>query len=75
MTEIAYASARVLADKLRRGELSSLELVDHFLARIARTPADNAVVTLDAERARRGLARRPSDRAERPRSAARVQCP
>jgi len=53
MTEIAYASARVLADRLRRGEMSSLELVDHFLARIAQhNPAINAVVTLDPELAR-----------------------
>jgi amidase len=53
MTEIAFASARVLADRLRRRQLSSLELVDHFLARIERhNPKVNAVVTLDPERAR-----------------------
>jgi amidase len=50
---VALLPAHELARRLRRGELSSLELLDHYLARIDRlNPALNAVVVLDAERAR-----------------------
>jgi amidase len=53
MTELSFASARTIANLIRRKQLSSLEVVDHFLARIAQhNPALNAVVTLDAEQAR-----------------------
>jgi amidase len=53
VTQPCWRSARELARAIRRRELSSLELVDHFLARIERfNPALNAVVTLDAEGAR-----------------------
>jgi amidase len=53
MSELAFDTARALAAKLRKREISSLELVDHFLARIERhNPALLAVITLDAERAR-----------------------
>jgi amidase len=53
MAELARHTARTLADKIRSRELSSLEVVDYFLARIERyNPQINAVVELDAERAR-----------------------
>lgn len=53
MADWHFQSARVLADRLRRRELSSLELTDAFLERIARlNPAINAVTTLDPEGAR-----------------------
>jgi amidase len=49
----AQESASVLAERLRRRELGSRELVDLYLDRIDRlNPGLNAVVTLDAERAR-----------------------
>jgi amidase len=53
MTELGFRSAGELAAALRRRELGSRELLEHFLARIERwNPALNAVVTLDVERAR-----------------------
>ena len=53
MTDLAFLPAHELARRLRRRELSSLELLDHYLARIARLGGPiNAVVVLDAERAR-----------------------
>lgn len=53
MTELTRFTARELAEKIRTRALSSLEIVDYFLKRIERhNPAINAVVTLDAERAR-----------------------
>lgn len=52
-SEWYYESARVLARRIRKRELSSVELVDAFLSRIERVnPAINAIVTLDPERAR-----------------------
>ncbi len=49
----AFASTTALAERLRRREIGCLELLEHYLARIAReNPRLNAVVTLDAERAR-----------------------
>jgi amidase len=54
MPELGFRSASNLLQALRRRELSSRELLDHYLARIERwNPALRAVVTLDAERARR----------------------
>jgi len=54
MLDPAYLSGRELAHAVRSRQTSSRELVDHFLARIDKhNPALNAVVTLDAERARR----------------------
>lgn len=54
MIDIAFRSARQLADAIRTKETSSRELLDHYLDRIQRlNPAINAVVTLDVERARR----------------------
>jgi amidase len=53
MSDLAYLGARALARKIRRKELSSLEVVDYFLARIEqKNPGINAVVTLDASGAR-----------------------
>jgi amidase len=53
MTELCWWSARDLARAIQHRELSGLELVEHFIARIERhNPALNAVVTLDAEGAR-----------------------
>jgi amidase len=53
MTDRSFQSASTLLAGLGRGEFSSLELLDHYLERIDRfNPAINAVVTLDAERAR-----------------------
>jgi len=52
MSDLAFRSALELADSLRRGELSSRELLEHYLARIEGVGSGlNAVVTLDAERA------------------------
>src|SRR3954465_13484565 len=51
------STARAMADAVRRREISARELLDLHLARIAeRNPELNAVVSLDAERARAGAA-------------------
>ncbi|HEX5165428.1 MAG TPA: amidase [Thermomicrobiales bacterium] len=48
-----FASATRLAEALARREISSRELLDSYLGRVDRhNPALNAVVTIDAERAR-----------------------
>jgi len=53
MTDLAFQSATALLAALRRREVSSRELLEHFLARVERwNPVVNAVVTLDPERAR-----------------------
>jgi amidase len=53
-TDVALWSARGLAEAIGRGEVSSRELLDHYLARIERlNPTLNAVVTVDPEGARR----------------------
>ena len=53
MTDVHHRSATELVALLAAGEVSSVELLDHFLARIERDgPAINAVVALDVERAR-----------------------
>ncbi|MDH6135494.1 amidase [Kitasatospora sp. MAA4] len=52
-TDIAFRSAVELRGALRRREISSLELLDHYLERIEKlNPAVNAVVTTDPARAR-----------------------
>lgn len=51
--DVGLRSATWLASALRAGELGSVELLDHYLARTEHlNPALNAVVTLDGERAR-----------------------
>jgi amidase len=53
MSEITLQPAHVLAEAIRRRDLSSRELLEHYLARVERlNPPLNAVVTLDAEAAR-----------------------
>jgi amidase len=53
MLELAYTSATELAATIRRREVSSRELLEHFLERIEWLDQPiNSVVTLDAERAR-----------------------
>jgi amidase len=48
-----WASATELLAGIRRREISSAELLEHYLDRIDRlNPAINAVVTLDVDRAR-----------------------
>lgn len=54
MKEIAFYPATRLAGMIRRGKVSSCELLDMYAARIERfNPDINAVVTLDLEKARR----------------------
>ncbi|HEX3460184.1 MAG TPA: amidase [Acidimicrobiales bacterium] len=53
MADIGFMSATELVGYLRRGEVSSREVLEHYLARIAtHNPALRAVVTMDADRAR-----------------------
>jgi len=59
-----HRSVRQLSGSIERRSLSSRELLDHYLARIeALDPAVNAVVTLDAERARAAAAAADDDTA------------
>jgi amidase len=52
-TPLAFLPAHELARQLRRREIGSLELLDHYLDRAARlNPKFNALPVLDAERAR-----------------------
>jgi len=52
MTDIALLPATDLAQRIRRRELSAVELLQHHLDRLARlNPAVNAVVATDAQRA------------------------
>ena len=51
--DLAFRPATELVAALRRREVGSLELLEHYLGRVERLdPRINAVVTLDAERAR-----------------------
>jgi amidase len=53
MSELAFRPAVELAAAIRRRELGSRELLEHYLVRIERlNPRVNAVVTLDVDRAR-----------------------
>ncbi|HEY6649214.1 MAG TPA: amidase [Mycobacterium sp.] len=53
MSDITLQPAHLLAEAIRRRDLSSRELLEHYLARVERlNPPLNAVVTLDAEAAR-----------------------
>jgi amidase len=57
MTELCYLSAVELAARLRRRELSAVEVLEAYLDRIATVnPALNAVVSLDAATAREAAA-------------------
>ena len=50
MTEGVFMPAHVLAEAMRRREVSSLEVVEAYLAQIARHNPDlNAIVTLDED--------------------------
>jgi len=58
-----YLTARELAAKIRAKDVSAAEAVEDFLARVeARNPVLNAVVSVDADRARRLAAVRDADR-------------
>ncbi|HEY2427611.1 MAG TPA: amidase [Acidimicrobiales bacterium] len=53
MDELGYRTATDLAAAIRSKQVGSRELLEHYLDRVERlNPAVNAVVTLDAERAR-----------------------
>ena len=53
MSELAYTSARDLAARIRTKQISSREALEYLLARVEKLDGPiNAVVTIDAERAR-----------------------
>ena len=53
MSDIALSPAHALAEAIRHREVSSRELLEHYLARVERlNPPLNAVVTLDPDGAR-----------------------
>ena len=53
MSELNFLSAVAMAEKIRKKEISPLELVEAHFTRIARlNPRLNAFVALDEERAR-----------------------
>src|SRR5437588_11778174 len=54
MDQLHYKSATELASLIRRKKISSLELLDHFLARIETyNPKLNAIIWLDQDKARK----------------------
>ncbi|MGI9415089.1 MAG: amidase family protein, partial [Hyphomicrobiales bacterium] len=58
MTEPAFQPLSALARKIADRELSSAELLDHYIARIERhNPSLNAIVAMDLDRARDEAAR------------------
>ena len=64
MSEYAFRSASELAIALRKGEVSSLELTDHFISRIEKYDGEiNAVVVRDFERAREAARNADEERA------------
>jgi amidase len=57
MSDIAFQPAHALAEAIRRREVSSRELLEHYLDRVERlNPPLNAIVTLDADAARQAAA-------------------
>lgn len=53
MTELAFRSATELAAMIKAREISSQELLEHYLSRVERyNPELNAIIVLDEERAR-----------------------
>jgi amidase len=62
MTDIAFAPATQLAQKIRQKKIGCLELLDHYLARVEKyNPAINAIVSTDIAGARKRA--RAADRA------------
>ena len=58
MSDILYRSAFALAEDIKRGALTSSGVLECFLERVERfNPKINAVVQLDADRARERAAR------------------
>jgi amidase len=58
MSDLAFESARTLAEQIRHKQISSRELLDLYLTRVERhNPSLNAIVTIDAEGARKAAAR------------------
>ncbi len=54
MSDLSFRTACELLNLIRKREISSRDLLEHYLARIERfNPRLNAVVTIDAERARK----------------------
>ena len=54
MTDIAFAPATRLAAMVRRKKIGALELLDHYLARVAKyNPKINAIVATDLDKARK----------------------
>lgn len=53
MDEIAFSDAMGLAAKIKRKEVSSVELLDHYIARMEKyNPAINAIIVTQQEKAR-----------------------
>jgi amidase len=53
MSDFAFQSASELATRIRNKEVGCLELLEYYLSRVERFNADlNAIIVLDAERAR-----------------------
>jgi amidase len=58
MSDLAFESARILAERIRHKQISSRELLELYLTRVERhNPSLNAIVTLDAEGARKTASR------------------
>ena len=53
MTDLHFASAIELAAKIKLREISAVELLDHYLGRVAKfNPILNAIIWMDADSAR-----------------------
>ena len=76
MTDLHFLPATELCRLLAAGEVSSVELLDHFLTRVEKVDGPiNAVVALDADRAGPGP-RRPTPPAPAARAGGRsTACP